>query len=222
MNRENIQKIDSLQPHHLKPLGMMKSKRFFDFIGSITIMLILSPILLAIGILIRKDGGKSIYKHERIGYNGKPFQCYKFRSMVNNSKEVLEKLLAEDPEARAEWEKDFKLKNDPRITSIGRFIRRTSLDELPQLYNVLKGEMSLVGPRPIIEEELKRYGSSQDKYLSARPGMTGLWQVSGRNDTTYQERVNMDSTYVENWKIWKDFVLIFKTAGIIFSRKGAY
>ncbi|AIZ80237.1 undecaprenyl-phosphate galactose phosphotransferase WbaP [Actinobacillus equuli] len=197
-------------------------KRMMDLVGSISIIILLSPVLLTLYFLIKKDGGNAIYGHRRIGQNGKPFDCLKFRSMVVNSKEVLEELLATNPEARAEWEKDFKLKNDPRITKVGAFIRKTSLDELPQLFNVLKGEMSLVGPRPIIKDELERYDQDVDYYLMAKPGMTGLWQVSGRNDVDYDTRVYFDSWYVKNWSLWNDIAILFKTVNVVLNRNGAY
>ncbi|STO54468.1 undecaprenyl-phosphate galactosephosphotransferase [Canicola haemoglobinophilus] len=197
-------------------------KRAMDIIGSVSIMLFLSPLLLSLYLLIKKDGGNAIYGHTRIGRNGKTFNCLKFRSMVVNSKQVLEELLVNDPEARAEWEKDFKLKNDPRITKIGHFIRKTSLDELPQLWNVLKGEMSLVGPRPIIKEELERYEEDVDYYLMAKPGMTGLWQVSGRSDVDYETRVYFDAWYVKNWSLWNDIAILFKTINVVLHRNGAY
>ncbi|ECP1254892.1 hypothetical protein FYQ90_06580 [Salmonella enterica] len=140
-----------------------------------------------------------------------------------SKKNVLRGLhLANDPIARAEWEKDFKLKNDPRITAVGRFIRKTSLDELPQLFNVLKGDMSLVGPRPIVSDELERYCDDVDYYLMAKPGMTGLWQVSGRNDVDYDTRVYFDSWYVKNWTLWNDIAILFKTAKVVLRRDGAY
>ncbi|WGE54976.1 undecaprenyl-phosphate galactose phosphotransferase WbaP [Actinobacillus equuli subsp. equuli] len=197
-------------------------KRMMDLVGSISIIILLSPVLLTLYFLIKKDGGNAIYGHRRIGQNGKPFDCLKFRSMVVNSKEVLEELLATNPEARAEWEKDFKLKNDPRITKVGAFIRKTSLDELPQLFNVLKGEMSLVGPRPIIKDELERYDQDVDYYLMAKPGMTGLWQVSGRNDVDYDTRVYFDAWYVKNWSLWNDVAILFKTVNVVLNRDGAY
>ncbi|WGE65251.1 undecaprenyl-phosphate galactose phosphotransferase WbaP [Actinobacillus equuli] len=197
-------------------------KRMMDLVGSISIIILLSPVLLTLYFLIKKDGGNAIYGHRRIGQNGKPFDCLKFRSMVVNSKEVLEELLATNPEARAEWEKDFKLKNDPRITKVGAFIRKTSLDELPQLFNVLKGEMSLVGPRPIIKDELERYDQDVDYYLMAKPGMTGLWQVSGRNDVDYDTRVYFDAWYVKNWSLWNDVAILFKTINVVLRRDGAY
>lgn len=197
-------------------------KRTMDIVGSILIITLLSPVLLALYFMVKKDGGNAVYGHPRIGRNGKIFKCLKFRSMVVNSKEVLDKLLENDPVARTEWEKDFKLKNDPRITKIGAFIRKTSLDELPQLFNVLKGEMSLVGPRPIVKEELDRYNEDVDYYLMAKPGMTGLWQVSGRNDVDYDTRVYFDSWYVKNWSLWNDIAILFKTVSVVLNRSGAY
>ena len=142
--------------------------------------------------------------------------------MVWNADSVLAELLDSDSEARAEWEQCFKLKNDPRITCIGNFLRKTSLDELPQLWNVLKGEMSLVGPRPVVVDELKNYGNDVEYYLTAKPGMTGIWQISGRNDVDYDTRVKMDSWYVKNWSLWSDIVIILKTIPVVFGRNGAY
>lgn len=197
-------------------------KRTMDIVASLLIILLLSPVLLTLYFLVRKDGGNAIYGHPRIGRGKKEFACLKFRSMVVNSKEVLDELLKNSPEARAEWEKDFKLKNDPRITKIGHFLRKTSLDELPQLFNVLKGEMSLVGPRPIVKAELERYEEDVDYYLMAKPGMTGLWQVSGRNDVDYETRVYFDAWYVKNWSLWNDIVILFKTVKIVLMRSGAY
>lgn len=197
-------------------------KRLFDIFGSLAIIIIASPLLAYLFWQVKKDGGPAIFGHERIGKGGKKFKCLKFRSMVMNSQEVLEKILATDPVSRAEWEKDFKLKDDPRITRIGRFIRRTSLDELPQLFNVLAGSMSLVGPRPIVQEELERYSDSVEYYLMAKPGMTGLWQVSGRNDIDYETRVYFDAWYVKNWSMWNDIAILFKTINVVLKRDGAY
>lgn len=197
-------------------------KRTFDVVVSSLLLLLLSPFFAFIRHKVTKDGGSATYGHERIGLNGKPFKCLKFRSMVMNSKEVLEHLLATDPVAKAEWEKEFKLKNDPRVTPIGAFLRKTSLDELPQLWNVLKGEMSLVGPRPVIDEELERYKEDVAYYLMAKPGMSGLWQVSGRSDTDYDTRVYLDAWYVKNWSLWTDIVILFKTVGVVLKRDGAY
>ena len=197
-------------------------KRAFDIVGARSIIIALSPALLILGYLVSRDGGNPIYGHERVGLNGRKFKCLKFRSMVINSKEVLEEVLRTDPVARAEWDKDFKLKNDPRITKVGHFIRKTSLDELPQLWNVVRGDMSLVGPRPVIEDELSRYAGDVDYYLMAKPGMTGLWQVSGRNDVDYETRVYFDSWYVKNWSLWNDIAILFKTVGVVLKRDGAY
>jgi undecaprenyl-phosphate galactose phosphotransferase len=197
-------------------------KRTFDIICSILIILVSSPLLAFLYYKVTRDGGPAIYGHMRVGRHGKLFPCYKFRSMVLNSQEVLQQLLDSDPEARAEWERDFKLKNDPRITPVGLFIRKTSLDELPQLFNVLRGQMSLVGPRPIISEELVRYDENVDYYLMAKPGMTGLWQVSGRNDVDYDTRVYFDSWYVKNWSLWNDIAILFKTVKVVLHRDGAY
>ncbi|EPA0076050.1 MULTISPECIES: undecaprenyl-phosphate galactose phosphotransferase WbaP [Enterobacter] len=197
-------------------------KRTFDIICSILIILVSSPLLAFLYYKVTRDGGPAIYGHMRVGRHGKLFPCYKFRSMVLNSQEVLQQLLDSDHEARAEWERDFKLKNDPRITPVGRFIRKTSLDELPQLFNVLRGQMSLVGPRPIISEELVRYDENVDYYLMAKPGMTGLWQVSGRNDVDYDTRVYFDSWYVKNWSLWNDIAILFKTVKVVLHRDGAY
>jgi lipopolysaccharide/colanic/teichoic acid biosynthesis glycosyltransferase len=156
-----------------------------------------------------------------VGLNGKLFRCLKFRTMYRESEQMLADLLRDNAEAREEWKRDQKLSNDPRITPIGHFLRRTSLDELPQLFNVLRGEMVLVGPRPITVAELTRYGAVRWYYLSVRPGITGLWQVSGRNDTTYEERVALDRNYVEKRSLWLDVQILIKTVGVVVSRDGA-
>ena len=197
-------------------------KRCFDLFGSICIILILSPLLIYIYMKVKKDGGPAIYGHDRVGINGKTFKCLKFRSMVVNSKEILDELLKNDPKAKEEWDATFKLKNDPRITKIGAFLRKTSLDELPQLLNVLKGEMSLVGPRPIINVELERYNDQVDYYLLSKPGMTGLWQVSGRSDVDYDTRVYFDAWYVKNWSMWNDIAILLKTVIVVLRKDGAY
>ncbi|EPM0060484.1 undecaprenyl-phosphate galactose phosphotransferase WbaP, partial [Klebsiella pneumoniae] len=208
--------------HNLAKWSSRVLKRLFDIVGSLVILSILSPALLYISRKVKQDGGPAIYGHERIGKGGKSFKCLKFRSMIINSKEVLEELLAKDEDARREWESTFKLKNDPRITKIGAFLRRTSLDELPQLFNVLKGEMSLVGPRPIITAELVRYNEEVDYYLLSKPGMTGLWQVSGRSDVDYETRVYLDAWYVKNWSMWNDIAILFKTISVVLRKDGAY
>lgn len=198
-------------------------KTVVDYVLTVVGTIVISPILLFIAIWIYYDSpGPVIFRHMRVGKDGKMFPCYKFRSMCFNADEKLKELLQNDPEARAEWEKDFKLKNDPRITRSGAFLRKTSLDELPQLLNVLRGEMSLVGPRPVVEAELPRYGDYLGDYLMVKPGITGMWQVNGRSDTTYDERVQMDSWYVRNWSVWLDFMLLWRTIKAVFAAKGAY
>lgn len=197
-------------------------KRVFDVLASLAMLALGWPILAYIVWRIREDGGPAIYAHKRVGQSGKVFACYKFRSMRVDAEEQLRDLLASDPALRVEWEKEFKLKDDPRVTAIGHFLRRTSLDELPQLFNVIKGEMSLVGPRPVVRKELERYGDDVDYFLMVRPGMTGLWQVSGRNDTNYDTRVYLDTWYVKNWSLWYDIAILFKTIRVVLRREGAY
>jgi lipopolysaccharide/colanic/teichoic acid biosynthesis glycosyltransferase len=197
-------------------------KRVFDVVVGLALIVLLLPTLVVIALIVKRDGGPALYGHTRVGRNGRKFRCLKFRSMVVNSEEVLKQLLATDPEARAEWEREFKLKNDVRVTRIGRFLRRTSLDELPQLWNVVRGEMSLVGPRPIIDQELERYGANSKYYLMATPGITGLWQVSGRSETDYATRVSLDVTYVQNWSLHRDIEILFKTFVVVVRGTGAY
>lgn len=214
----------SIDLNHLPNPGVRGiAKGLFDRVSAALILLALSPLMLAIAIAIRcSSRGPVLFKHTRIGANAQRFGVYKFRSMVTNSQEVLTELLRTDPVARAEWEADQKLKNDPRITGIGRILRTTSLDELPQLFNVILGQMSLVGPRPIVDEEVKKYGPAIHYYYSARPGITGLWQVSGRNDVSYDTRVKLDCRYVLNWSLWQDLKILFKTVGVVMRGSGAY
>jgi UDP-galactose-lipid carrier transferase len=197
-------------------------KRCLDLFGAIGISMLLSPVLLYLAWQVRKDGGNAIYGHPRIGRHAQSFYCYKFRSMVPDAGARLAELLERDADARREWERDFKLKDDPRVTRIGSFLRRTSLDELPQLWNVIRGDMSLVGPRPIVQAELERYADDASYYLMARPGMTGLWQVSGRNETDYPTRVYLDAWYVRNWSLWYDIAILFMTVRTVLKRDGAY
>ena len=190
--------------------------------AALLLLLLLSPLLAGIAFLIwQRDGAPVLFAHYRVGLDGKLFRCMKFRSMLRSSEQVLADLLRSDPAAREEWARDQKLRDDPRITPIGRFLRRSSLDELPQLLNVLRGEMKLVGPRPITVAELTRYGSVRWHYLSVRPGITGLWQVSGRNDTTYEERVSLDRRYVEQQSLLGDLAILLKTARVVVLREGA-
>jgi undecaprenyl-phosphate galactose phosphotransferase len=197
-------------------------KRCFDLVASTLILVTGSPVFLFIALKVMQTGRPVFFGHTRVGQHNKPFKCYKFRTMAPNADKLLADLLARDSDARAEWDRDFKLKNDPRITAIGRFLRKTSLDELPQVWNVLKGDMSLVGPRPVVTEELERYGNQVDYYLEAKPGITGLWQISGRNDVSYDSRVNLDAWYVKNWSLFNDIVILFRTVNVIFRKDGAY
>ena len=199
-------------------------KRGADLVGAGLIMLALlavAPVLAVIVLAIKADGGPILYRQVRVGFGGKRFPCFKFRSMIVRSDQVLKEHLARDPEAAAEWQRDMKLKRDPRITAVGRFLRKTSLDELPQLLNVLRGEMSLVGPRPIVPAEIQRYGADIAYYYQVRPGITGLWQVSGRNDVDYPTRVRLDCWYVKNWTFWHDVAILFKTIPALVSGRGA-
>lgn len=210
--------------NNLKFISNRILKYIFDTVLSILFLPLILLITLIIGILIKIDSpGPVFYSHPRVGKGGKIFKVYKFRTMYKDSKERLEKLLNENEELRKEWETNFKLKNDPRVTKVGKFLRKTSLDELPQIFNVLKGEMSLVGPRPVIQEEIDKYYKEYAKYyFMTSPGVTGLWQVSGRSDTNYDFRVWIDSWYVLNWSLWLDVVILFKTIKVVLKREGAY
>ena len=199
------------------------AKRALDIIGAGVGLLLLAPFFLIVALMVRADGGPAFFAHQRVGRGGKLFGCLKFRSMVIDSQARLETLLASDPTARAEWEATRKLKNDPRITPIGRFLRSTSLDELPQLINVLRGEMSLVGPRPVQEAEIDRYyGASAAHYMAVRPGITGLWQVSGRSETSYESRVALDVSYVSRPSLLADLSILLRTPVAVLSRRGAH
>ena len=198
-------------------------KRLFDIIATVCGGILILPVFAIVAVLIYLDSpGPIVFGHKRVGQGGKEFSCYKFRSMVPNAQAALEIYLKENPEAREEWERDFKLKDDPRVTKIGKFLRKTSLDELPQLWNVLIGDMSLVGPRPIVRAEVEKYGEYINDFYLVPPGITGVWQVSGRSDTTYEERVLMDSWYVHNWSVWIDIVYLVKTVFAVVKSKGAY
>ena len=198
-------------------------KRIFDIVVTICGGIFILPFMLIIAAIIYLDsGGPIIYKQKRIGKNGKEFSFYKFRSMVKNADTILEEYLNTHEKEKNEWQKNFKLKNDPRVTKIGRIIRKTSIDELPQLWNVLMGDMSLVGPRPLLPNELERYSSYIEDYKLVLPGLTGVWQVSGRSDTTFEQRAIMDSWYIHNWSVWIDIVYLLKTILVVVKSKGAY
>lgn len=200
-------------------------KRIFDVLFSIFALILLSPVFLIVAVLIKikSPNGPIFFGHQRIGKDGKFFRVYKFRTMVPDAEARLKKLLEEDEEARKEFEKDFKLKDDPRIIpSIGNFMRKASIDELPQFFNVFLGNMSVVGPRPIVEDEVKKYGKYAIKLYSVKPGVTGLWQVSGRNDIRYDDRVSLDMEYIDNKSLIKDIKIIFQTVMVMVLKKGAY
>lgn len=194
-------------------------KRFFDIVLSIIGSVVLSPVILIVFIVIKLDSeGKAIFGHERIGKDMKKIKVYKFRTMYSNSQEIFDNFTEEQ---KQEFYENFKLDNDPRITRVGNFLRKTSLDELPQLFNILKGDMTIVGPRPIVEEEIKKYGNKVEKVFSVLPGLTGYWQANGRSDTTYEERVKMDMHYVQNRSLLLDFKIILKTFISVIKRDGA-
>lgn len=196
------------------------TKRCIDFVGSLILLAVLSPVFAMLYLLVAKSGGKVFYGHKRIGYNGESFTCYKFRTMVPDAENVLKRVLAENPELQAEWDRDEKLRKDPRVTPVGEFLRRTSLDELPQLFNVLIGDMSLVGPRPATDVGRAHYGRAWRRYLAVRPGMTGLWQVSGRNDVGFQRRVALDVYYIRNQTLWLDVQILFRTIRVVLGSTG--
>lgn len=209
------------QSQLLHPLGQA-AKTVFDYTVAALLLVASLPFFALFSALIARDGGPVFYGHARLGANGRKFRCLKFRTMVHDADRKLDDLLACDPAARAEWEASRKLQHDPRITPTGHFLRRFSLDELPQLLNVLRGDMSLVGPRPIHAAEVERFGADIDYYLQVKPGITGLWQVSGRNSLDYQQRIALNTWYVKNWSLWLDIVILMKTVPTVLSRHGAY
>ena len=197
--------------------------RAFNIVASLSILVFAAPLMLAIALLIwLQDGGNVLFGHTRIGYNGQRFKCLKFRSMVMDADVRLKRLLDSSPEAREEWARDHKLRQDPRITPLGAFLRKASLDELPQLINVLRGDMNLVGPRPIVDGEIERYGRYFQHYCSVRPGITGLWQISGRNDVSYRRRVAMDVIYARVKSPIMDLYILIGTIPAVLFRKGSY
>jgi exopolysaccharide production protein ExoY len=198
------------------------AKRAFDVFAASTMLIFALPAMFFIAVIMfSTDRGPIFFGHERLGLNGRRFRCLKFRSMVVNSQEALQRHLELFPAARAEWEETQKLRNDPRITRLGQFLRVTSLDELPQLINVIRGDMSLVGPRPIVQDEVVRYADDIEHYSAVRPGITGLWQVSGRSDVGYDQRVQLDSTYVREWSFTGDMVILLKTVKVVALRSGS-
>jgi Undecaprenyl-phosphate galactose phosphotransferase WbaP len=212
-----------LARQNLYDANRLMLKRALDLTGIILCSFWLLPLGALIALCIKADSpGPVFYRHERIGLKGRRIRVLKFRSMAQNAEETLRRRLAEDETLRREWEESHKLKRDPRITRVGAFLRKTSLDELPQLWNVLKGEMSLVGPRPIVRAEVEKYGAIFEEYLRVKPGITGLWQISGRNDTSYEERIRLDRYYVSNWSIWFDIWILARTVPVALFGRGAY
>lgn len=197
------------------------AKVAFDLAAAALMLAVLAPPMLVIAALVKLDGGPVLFAHPRVGAGGRAFRCLKFRTMVVDGDAVLRRLLAADPAAAAEWASTRKLRCDPRVTRVGAVLRALSLDELPQLFNVLRLEMSLVGPRPIVRQEAAFYGDRIEYYYETRPGLTGLWQVSGRSDTSYDQRVRLDTWYVKNWTIWHDLAILAKTVPAVLNRRGA-
>lgn len=194
-------------------------KRIVDIILGCMGLIILSPVFLILAICIKIDSkGPVIFAHKRIGKNGKEFKMYKFRSMYENAEEMIENF---NEEQKREWQENFKLENDPRITKVGSFLRKTSLDELPQIINIIKGDLSIIGPRPVIGEELEKYGKNKEKFLSITPGLTGYWQANGRSNTTYEERMQMELYYIDNQSLILDIKIFFKTIVSVLKKEGA-
>jgi lipopolysaccharide/colanic/teichoic acid biosynthesis glycosyltransferase len=199
-------------------------KRGFDIVAVLIILAIVAPVMLTIWILELRDGGQPFYGQMRVGRGGRPFRCLKFRSMVPDADAKLRDLLVLDPDARDEWNRSFKLVTDPRVTRLGKILRATSFDELPQFFNILRGDMSLVGPRPVVPSELEQFyrGEARQAYLSVRPGLTGLWQVSGRSDSSYDRRVELDTEYVKKASLRQDLAILRRTVVAVLLRRGAY
>ncbi len=198
-------------------------KRALDVVAAGSAIVLLSPVLAWVAIMVKIcDGGPVLFRHRRIGFGGQTFECLKFRTMKIDAELHLQEWLLKNPVAAEEWNATQKLKYDPRLTPIGKSLRRSSLDELPQLFNIFRGEMSLVGPRPVVAEEVPRYGRDIAHYYSVRPGLTGAWQVSGRNDVSYAERVRLDTEYCTTWSFTKDLAIMLKTVPVLFSGRGSY
>jgi lipopolysaccharide/colanic/teichoic acid biosynthesis glycosyltransferase len=222
-NRPTVKSLD--QQRILNRRSRYLGKRLFDIFFSLSVLVIFAPLYAVLAILIAcTSSGSVFYIQERVGRNYQRFGCIKFRTMIPNADRVLSRMMAESDDLRQEFSENFKLKQDPRITRIGRFLRTTNLDEFPQFINVLKGDMSVVGPRPLVPEELERYGKDIDRVLTIRPGLTGLWQISGRNDIPYDQRIRIDVSYVKRHDFWLDLRIVFKTAllTLIPKNNGAY
>jgi len=206
----------------IPPVGGV-SKRGFDVLAASLALVFLSPLFLMLMALVKfSDGGSIFYGHRRIGHNGKSFRCLKFRTMRPDGDRILQDYLKANPAAYEEWRATRKLQDDPRVTVVGSVLRKLSLDELPQLVNIVRGEMSMVGPRPVVEDELELYDSAAVYYLRSRPGLTGLWQISGRNDVSYATRIAFDTQYVQNWSLLKDFSIVVRTIPAVCLSRGSY
>jgi hypothetical protein len=209
--------------HNLTKKTNLFAKRLIDLLLIVLSFPIVLPVCAVVSLIIKLTSpGPVFYGHLRVGKNGKSIKCWKFRSMCQDADKKLDEILAHNPEMQKQWERDRKLVDDPRVTAVGKFIRKTSIDELPQFLNILTGEMSFIGPRPVTQGELVKYGEQADYILSVTPGLSGMWQTSGRSDTEYEERITLDTYYIQNWSIWLDIWLIIKTVWVVFKRKGAY
>lgn len=213
---ENVKKIEGTFDH--KKI-YIKIKRIIDIVISFIGMIVLLPIFLIIAAVIKLDSkGPVFFVHKRIGKDGKEIGIYKFRTMVQNAEDLIEKFT---PEQQAEFKENYKLQHDPRVTKVGKFLRKTSLDELPQILNILKGDLSIIGPRPVIAKELEKYGKNKEKFVSVKPGLTGFWAANGRSDTTYAERVQMELYYIDNMSLKMDIKIFFKTIIAVIKKEGA-
>lgn len=209
--------------NYLTKIQSLFTKRAFDLAIIIFSLPLSLPIALLVAALVKLTSpGPVLYGHKRVGLNGKEFKCWKFRSMYIDADKQLAKILKENPQMKKEWDRERKLENDPRVTPFGKFIRKTSLDEIPQLINIFVGQMSFVGPRPVMQDELERYGKKADYILSVMPGLSGMWQTSGRSDTAYEDRVTLDAYYIQNWSVWLDIWILIKTVWVVLAGKGAY
>lgn len=223
--KNNIETLEkSIIGKNIKLYIYLGIKRLTDIIGAIIGIVLLIPttiLIYIVSVILKENDGSLFYSHKRIGKNGKYFKLYKFRSMCKDADDKLAKYLAENEEIRKEFKETQKLQNDPRITKIGNFLRKTSLDELPQMINILKGDMTFIGPRPIVDGEIDKYENNKEKFLSVKPGLTGYWQVNGRSTTTYEERMELELYYVDHQSLWLDVKIFFKTFVTVLKKEGA-
>ncbi|UEM07128.1 sugar transferase (plasmid) [Skermanella rosea] len=220
--RQNSTAFDWIVPDFLPRFARLKAKRLLDLGCASMLLVALGPLLVLTALVVRCSGREIIYQHERVGQGGRTFSCLKFRTMIPNAEEALAERLRVCSKSREEWRETRKLRDDPRITTFGRFLRRSSLDELPQLINVIRGEMSMVGPRPVTAEEIDLYGAAAAELLSVSPGLTGLWQVSGRNEITLSKRMEIELEYVRTRSLRKDLLILLRTVNAVLIGRGAY